>query len=155
MFGMAAIHSACCCQFVWLSRSHRSNQRVYHPSADRLHLVRRLGQEAHQRQLRKRSAVQVLLCSTDLVTGNTPSSCLHLQVLAGLPRPAGSATYITQTLRAGTVQEHAGTVIIFGYGQSRLCAAAPQETAESSTVFRDVKHGATVIAGGDVLVWGK
>ncbi|DBA85210.1 TPA: hypothetical protein ACH3X2_005916 [Trebouxia sp. C0005] len=51
----------------------------------------------------------------------------------GSTQPAGSATYIAQTLRAGTVQEHAGTVVIFG----------------------DVKHGATVIAGGDVLVWGR
>lgn len=38
--------------------------------------------------------------------------------LQGLTRPAGSATYITQTLRAGMVQEHAGTVVVFGYATS-------------------------------------
>lgn len=34
--------------------------------------------------------------------------------LHGSTQPAGSATYIAQTLRAGTVQEHAGTVVILG-----------------------------------------
>ena len=47
-----------------------------------------------------------------------------LQVQAALPhgytKPAGSATYITQTLRAGTVQEHAGTVVIFGCASSSV-----------------------------------
>ena len=76
-----------------------------------------------------------------------------------LTQPAGSATYITQTLRAGMVQEHAGTVVVFGYACSLSCAniAAHNSGPESQATFwyRDVKRGATVIAGGDVLVWGK
>ena len=41
-----------------------------------------------------------------------------------LTQPAGSATYITQTLRAGMVQEHAGTVVVFGYAYVLTCAIA-------------------------------
>ncbi len=43
----------------------------------------------------------------------------------GYTQPAGSATYITQTLRAGTVQEHAGTVVIFGYATDMLQPLLP------------------------------
>lgn len=49
-----------------------------------------------------------------------PLQVQAMAALSGYTRPAGSATYITQTLRAGTVQEHAGTVVIFGYDAHML-----------------------------------
>lgn len=56
---MAAIHSACCCQFAWLKRDLRATKNVHYTIANRLHGVGRLGQEGRQRQARKHPAVQV------------------------------------------------------------------------------------------------
>ena len=62
-------------------------------------------------------------------------SVTQLQVPAALShshtQPAGAATYITQTLRAGTVQEHAGTVVILGQVVFRLCLADVSPAAGS------------------------
>ena len=153
---MAAIHSVCCCQFAWLSRSLRWNQRLYHPSADQLRLVRRLGQKPCQRQPRKHFAVQVHFCSTDLVTGNThlQAACVCRSWLAYLgPRDQQHTSHrlceqaLCRSMLA--LSSSLGKV-------THICVLALLKKLQGLfTVFRDVKHGATVIAGGDVLVWGK
>lgn len=154
---MAAIHS---CQSAWLSRSVRSKQPLYYPSADRLRLVRRQGQEARQRQPRNRFAIQVQFCSTDLVTGST-----HPQVACSCRSWQACLTAILgprdqqHTSRRLCEQALCRNMLALSSSLGMVCHVCVRlslkKVQELSTVFRDVKHGATVIAGGDVLVWGK
>jgi septum site-determining protein MinC len=92
-----------------------------------------LEQTTHTRQLAERETRTVVLQPLE-TPGETPAAppSLELEQSVRDPRESADTLFLRRTVRSGQAIHHPSNVIVLG----------------------DVNHGAEIVAGGDIIVWG-